>query len=163
MPLAINAFRLVTGYVDHVQSPGGGVVAYLGDLASWHHVLKDGLFATQELFGDAVAVSTFQEADSSFTSVTNYSAPDLPLLGDLEPELQNHSLPFHTLSRQYRPGVRSTSPLYTIATRHIDILNALQAKTLDPHFLHPRSHTVGYDHRTYRFPDMAYGSCCCPV
>ena len=44
MPLAINAFRLVTGYVDHVQSPGGGVVAYLGDLASWHHVLKDGLF-----------------------------------------------------------------------------------------------------------------------
>ncbi|KAK7690206.1 hypothetical protein QCA50_006857 [Cerrena zonata] len=53
--LAINAYRLVTGYVNHADTTGG-VIAYLGDLSSWHHVLKDGLFATQELFGDSVAI-----------------------------------------------------------------------------------------------------------
>ncbi|KAH8099400.1 hypothetical protein BXZ70DRAFT_1009209 [Cristinia sonorae] len=53
--LAMNLYRLIEGYVVHVYEPGGAQ-AYLGNLASWHHVFKDTLYATQEIFGDAVAI-----------------------------------------------------------------------------------------------------------
>ena len=52
----MNCFRMIRGYVDHALTPGGAV-AYLGNLAPWDHVFKDTLYATQEIFGDAVAVS----------------------------------------------------------------------------------------------------------
>ena len=51
----MNCFRMIRGYVDHATTPGGAV-AYIGNLASWDHVFKDTLYATQEIFGDAVAV-----------------------------------------------------------------------------------------------------------
>lgn len=46
---------MIGAYVYRVNTPGG-VVAYLNDLATWHHVFKDALFCTQELFGDLIAV-----------------------------------------------------------------------------------------------------------
>ncbi|KAJ3842651.1 hypothetical protein F5878DRAFT_374850 [Lentinula raphanica] len=53
--LAMNAFRLVEGYVDHALSPGGAA-AYIGNLRPWHHILKDTLYATQENLGSAAAI-----------------------------------------------------------------------------------------------------------
>ena len=53
--LIMNIFRLVRGYVEHVDTPGGPV-GYIGNLPLWDHVLKDTLFATQELLGNAAAV-----------------------------------------------------------------------------------------------------------
>ncbi|KAH8106283.1 hypothetical protein BXZ70DRAFT_429932 [Cristinia sonorae] len=55
MHLAMNCFRMVRGYVDNVNSPGGAV-GYLGNLAPWDHVFKDTLYATQEILGDGVAI-----------------------------------------------------------------------------------------------------------
>ncbi|KAJ3861129.1 hypothetical protein EV359DRAFT_47787 [Lentinula novae-zelandiae] len=53
--LAMNAYRMVEGYVDHSLAPGGAV-AYIGDLRPWHHILKDTLYATQENLGSAAAI-----------------------------------------------------------------------------------------------------------
>lgn len=53
--LGMNCYRMIQGYVEHADVPGGAV-AYLGNLASWDHVFKDVLYATQEIFGDAVGV-----------------------------------------------------------------------------------------------------------
>lgn len=55
--LAMNAARMVAGYVDHGLTPGGPV-AYIGNLRLWHHILKDTLYATQENLGSAVLVSS---------------------------------------------------------------------------------------------------------
>ncbi|CAL1712311.1 unnamed protein product [Somion occarium] len=52
---AINAYRMVKGYVVHTQDPGGAV-AYLDNLKTWHHVLKDTLFGVQEVLGDLAAI-----------------------------------------------------------------------------------------------------------
>lgn len=46
---------MVKGYVVHTQDPGGAV-AYLDNLKTWHHVLKDTLFGVQEVLGDLAAV-----------------------------------------------------------------------------------------------------------
>ena len=53
--IGMNCFRMIRGYVEHANTPGGAV-AYIGNLAPWDHVFKDTLYATQEIFGDAVAV-----------------------------------------------------------------------------------------------------------
>jgi hypothetical protein len=53
--LAMNAFRMVEGYVDHGLT-FGGPVAYIGNLRPWHHILKDTLYATQEILGSAAAI-----------------------------------------------------------------------------------------------------------
>jgi len=53
--LAMNCYRMIQGYVVHVDEPGGAV-AYLGDLRPWDHIFKDTLYATQEIFGDGVAI-----------------------------------------------------------------------------------------------------------
>lgn len=55
----MNCYRMVRGYTDLVNAPGGAA-AYLSELAPWDHVFKDTLYATQEMFGDAVAVSQAQ-------------------------------------------------------------------------------------------------------
>ena len=52
----MNCYRLIQGYVVHAGDPGGPA-AWFGALSPWDHVLKDTLFATQEILGDAVAVS----------------------------------------------------------------------------------------------------------
>lgn len=54
--LGMNCFRMIRGFVEHANSPGGAV-GYLGALAPWDHVFKDTLYATQEILGDGVAVS----------------------------------------------------------------------------------------------------------
>lgn len=46
---------MLQGYVIHGSDPGGPV-AWLGALPPWHHVIKDTLYANQEIMGDAVAV-----------------------------------------------------------------------------------------------------------
>jgi len=53
--LAMNAARMVAGYVDHGLTPGGPV-AYIGNLRPWHHILKDTLYATQENLGSAASI-----------------------------------------------------------------------------------------------------------
>jgi len=53
--LAMNCYRMVRGYVDFGMAPGGPV-AYIGNLATWHHIFKDTLYATQSILGDTVAV-----------------------------------------------------------------------------------------------------------
>ena len=55
--VAMNCYRMVMAYVIRRDAPGGPV-AYIGQLAPWDHVLKDTLYCTQEILGDAVAVST---------------------------------------------------------------------------------------------------------
>jgi len=55
MHLAMNCFRMIRGFVEHVNDPGGAV-GYLGNLAPWDHVFKDTLYATQEMLGDGVAI-----------------------------------------------------------------------------------------------------------
>jgi hypothetical protein len=52
----MNCFRMVEAYVIHRNDPGGPA-AHIAALAPWDHVLKDTLYATQEILGDAVAVS----------------------------------------------------------------------------------------------------------
>jgi len=53
--ISINFLRTLRGYVDYSSVPGGPLV-YLGNLAAWHQILKDTLYATQSILGDAVAV-----------------------------------------------------------------------------------------------------------
>ncbi|KAF7309068.1 hypothetical protein MKEN_01108400 [Mycena kentingensis (nom. inval.)] len=53
--LAMNCFRLVRGFIDLRDEPGGPL-AYLGVLKFWDHIFKDTLYATQSILGDAVAV-----------------------------------------------------------------------------------------------------------
>lgn len=52
----MNCFRMVRGYVDEVNSPGGAA-AFLSNLAPWDHIFKDTIYATTEMLGDGVAVS----------------------------------------------------------------------------------------------------------
>jgi hypothetical protein len=53
--MAMNAYRMVEGYVDHSLTPGGPV-AYIGNLRPWDHIMKDTLYATQEILGSAAAI-----------------------------------------------------------------------------------------------------------
>ncbi|KAJ3823652.1 hypothetical protein F5880DRAFT_1612704 [Lentinula raphanica] len=57
--MAINAYRMVEGYVDHAQGPGGAS-AYMSNLRSWHYILKDVLYATQENLGIAAALKIYR-------------------------------------------------------------------------------------------------------
>ena len=52
----MNCFRMVEAYVIH-RNDNGGPVAWISKLAPWDHVFKDTLYATQEMLGDAAAVS----------------------------------------------------------------------------------------------------------
>jgi hypothetical protein len=54
--MVMNAWRLCLGYVDHSLTPGGPA-AFIGNLRTWDHILKDTLYATQENLGSAAAVS----------------------------------------------------------------------------------------------------------
>lgn len=54
----MNCFRLVRGFIDHANTPGGPV-AYIGTLSLWDHIFKDTLYATQSILGDAAAVRHF--------------------------------------------------------------------------------------------------------
>ena len=51
---------MVMGYVIH-RNDHGGPVAWISALAPWHHVFKDTLYATQEMLGDAAAVSSSEQ------------------------------------------------------------------------------------------------------
>ncbi|GJE87833.1 hypothetical protein PsYK624_039160 [Phanerochaete sordida] len=53
--VGLNCFRLVQGYVIHAGDPGGPA-AFFNRLDPWDHVMKDTLYATQEILGDAVAI-----------------------------------------------------------------------------------------------------------
>jgi len=53
--VSMNCYRMVEAYVIH-RDDLGGPVAWIAKLAPWHHVFKDTLYATQEMFGDAVAI-----------------------------------------------------------------------------------------------------------
>ncbi|KAF4598325.1 hypothetical protein EYR38_006722 [Pleurotus pulmonarius] len=53
--LAMNGYRLIEGFTEHALTPGGPV-AYFGNLRTWDHVLKDTLYATQEILGNAAAI-----------------------------------------------------------------------------------------------------------
>jgi len=55
MHIGMNCYRLVRAYTDFVYAPGGAA-AWLGNLAPWDHIFKDTIYATQEMFGDAVAI-----------------------------------------------------------------------------------------------------------
>lgn len=72
---------MIEGYVVHANEPGGPA-AFLGVLSTWHHIFKDVVYATQEIMGDAVAVSPCRP---SFDSVFNRVLPDLQNLGRLGP------------------------------------------------------------------------------
>ncbi|KAG6865532.1 hypothetical protein C0991_001725 [Blastosporella zonata] len=51
----MNCIRMLAGYIDHADTPGGPV-AYIGNLRPWDHILKDTLYATQENLGSAAAI-----------------------------------------------------------------------------------------------------------
>ncbi|KAJ7135917.1 hypothetical protein C8R44DRAFT_769297 [Mycena epipterygia] len=55
MHLSIDVFRLIRGYVDFRLAPGGPV-GYIGQLNRWDHIMKDTLYATQSMVGDAAAI-----------------------------------------------------------------------------------------------------------
>ena len=52
----MNCYRMIDAYVTHRDDPGGPA-AHIAALAPWDHVFKDTIYATQEMLGDAVAVS----------------------------------------------------------------------------------------------------------
>ncbi|KAJ7579475.1 hypothetical protein C8J56DRAFT_867907 [Mycena floridula] len=51
----MNCYRLIEGYILHTLTPGGPV-AYIGNLRKWDHVLKDTIYATQEIMGNVAAI-----------------------------------------------------------------------------------------------------------
>ncbi|KAF4568386.1 hypothetical protein AB1N83_013072 [Pleurotus pulmonarius] len=53
--LAMNGFRLLQGFAVHIADEGGAV-GYIGNLRRWDHVMKDTLYATQEILGNAAAI-----------------------------------------------------------------------------------------------------------
>ncbi|KAJ7172187.1 hypothetical protein C8R46DRAFT_140201 [Mycena filopes] len=55
MHVAINCFRLLRGFSEFREAPGGPV-GYLGALNRWDHVFKITIWGTQSLLGDAMAV-----------------------------------------------------------------------------------------------------------
>ncbi|KAF7342523.1 hypothetical protein MVEN_01842500 [Mycena venus] len=55
MHISINVFRLLRAYADFRLAPGGPV-GYLGTLSRWDHIMKDTLYATQSMVGDAAAI-----------------------------------------------------------------------------------------------------------
>ncbi|THH32128.1 hypothetical protein EUX98_g2071 [Antrodiella citrinella] len=55
MHLAMNCYRLIRGYVEFANAPGGAA-GYLSQLAPWDHVFKDTIYATTELLGDAISI-----------------------------------------------------------------------------------------------------------
>ncbi|KAK7027982.1 hypothetical protein VNI00_015068 [Paramarasmius palmivorus] len=53
--IAINMYRLLLAFGDYCGRSHGPEF-YLGRLNRWDHVLKDGFYATQEIFGSAAAI-----------------------------------------------------------------------------------------------------------
>ena len=95
----MNLYRLVRAYVDFEFAPGGPA-AYLSELAPWDHVFKDTIYATTELFGDAISVSDLIHFMIS-TVILNY-ATDLSLLGRLGTQLESHRSSYHPAHRQHQ-------------------------------------------------------------
>ena len=98
----MNCYRLIEGFVVHVNTPGGAV-GYLGALAPWHHVFKDTLYATQEILGDAVAVRVSCPSIETAFDIRSRRLiifPDLPDLDYMGAGLENHSSPDDAIHRQ---------------------------------------------------------------
>lgn len=93
--VAMNCFRMVEGYVDNANAPGGAA-AYIANLAPWHHVFKDTLYATQEIFGDFVAVRADHEPLTA-RPILIVSNPDLSLLHHLGQKLESHHRAKHPI------------------------------------------------------------------
>jgi hypothetical protein len=53
--IVINMYRLLLAFGDHCGQ-SHGPESYLGKLNRWDHILKDGFYTTQEIFGSAAAV-----------------------------------------------------------------------------------------------------------
>ncbi|KAF9003652.1 hypothetical protein BDQ17DRAFT_1241969 [Cyathus striatus] len=53
--LSINCYRLLLGYADGHLAPSGPAV-YLSNPKTWHYILKDILFGTQQTLGSAAAI-----------------------------------------------------------------------------------------------------------
>ncbi|EEB88181.1 hypothetical protein MPER_14121, partial [Moniliophthora perniciosa FA553] len=52
--IAMNTYRLLLAFSDHCGL-SQGPESYLGKLNNWDHILKNALYATQEIFGSAAA------------------------------------------------------------------------------------------------------------
>lgn len=69
----MNGYRLIEGFTEHALTPGGPV-AYFGNLRTWDHVLKDTLYATQEILGNAAAVGNhFSPSTIRLTTYRRYT------------------------------------------------------------------------------------------
>ncbi|KAJ3999407.1 hypothetical protein F5050DRAFT_1805050 [Lentinula boryana] len=96
--MAVNAYRVISGYVDHAS------------------ILEDTLYATQENLGSAAAVGI----NSLDPNTTQSSFLDLPLLGALELQLEDYRVSFSIIDCQHRYvhyGSTSASyllPMFTI-------------------------------------------------
>ncbi|KAF4566033.1 hypothetical protein EYR40_002146 [Pleurotus pulmonarius] len=53
--LAMNGFRLLQGFALH-SGDVGGPLTYLGNMRMWDHIMKDTLYATQEILGNAAGI-----------------------------------------------------------------------------------------------------------
>ncbi|KAJ7720405.1 hypothetical protein B0H16DRAFT_1474396 [Mycena metata] len=53
--VAMSCYRMIRGYVDFGNAPGGPV-SFLGVISHWTHIFNDVLFTIQSLLGDAMAV-----------------------------------------------------------------------------------------------------------
>ncbi|KAL4255970.1 hypothetical protein AB1N83_011465 [Pleurotus pulmonarius] len=53
--LAMNGFRLLQGFALHAGDVGGPLT-YLGNMRMWDHIMKDTLYATQEILGNAAGI-----------------------------------------------------------------------------------------------------------
>ncbi|KAF8981316.1 hypothetical protein BDQ17DRAFT_1263088 [Cyathus striatus] len=53
--LAINCYCLLRGYADEHPAPSGPAI-YLSNLKTWHYILKDVLFVTQQTLGSAAVI-----------------------------------------------------------------------------------------------------------
>ncbi|KAJ7023270.1 hypothetical protein C8F04DRAFT_1271589 [Mycena alexandri] len=53
--VAMSCYRMIRGYVNFANAPGGPV-SFLGVISHWTHIFNDVLFTIQSLLGDAIAV-----------------------------------------------------------------------------------------------------------
>lgn len=88
----INCYRMVQGYVVHAYDEGGAA-GYIGNLRQWHHILKDTIFVSQTLFGDAVAVSASNPLMGRWCLIAVLL--DLSNLDHMESQLESHILAPH--------------------------------------------------------------------
>ncbi|KAF4583656.1 hypothetical protein EYR38_002411 [Pleurotus pulmonarius] len=53
---AINCFRLLSAFTGHAENPSGAAAGYMGNLRRWDQIMKDTLYATQEILGNAAGI-----------------------------------------------------------------------------------------------------------